>query len=59
MNEFLFTAYLDKSTFNMIMTRFFQTVGYIEKNVELDFEEVVVEDEGISLKAGMTEATIQ
>ncbi len=59
MNELLFTCYLERATFDLIMTRFFKTVGYIDQNCTLEFEELEFDNDKIVMKAGMTEETVQ
>lgn len=61
--DMIFACSLDKTTFDLIMTRFFQTVGYIEPRMALEIEKILLEDtefgERVQLEAVLTEETVQ
>lgn len=62
-DDMIFACSLDKTTFDLIMTRFFQTVGYIEPRMALEIEGLLLEEtefgERVQIEAVLTEETVQ
>lgn len=58
-SELSFICSLDRDTFNMVLTKFFQSLGYIESNVELQFNLVEFEDDRVNMQATVKEETLQ
>jgi hypothetical protein len=61
--DMIFSCSLEKGTFDLIMTRFFQTVGYIEPRMALEIEGLLLEEtefgERVQIEAVLTEETVQ
>lgn len=58
-SELSFICTLDRDTFNLVLTKFFNSLGYVESNVELYFNQIDFEDDRVNMQATVREETLQ